>query len=476
MTISLPDFQNSRILIVGDIMLDRYWSGTTNRISPEAPVPVVHVGDIEDRLGGAANVAKNISALGCTTELCGVLGNDDAGRKIKTLLKDANINDLTISAQNKSTITKLRVMSRHQQLLRMDFEEHLKLDSNSTIKEALEESLKKVDAVIISDYEKGTITDPKEIIELCNKNNTPVFVDPKGKDFSRYHGASFITPNFSELESAVGTCPTLDIAFAKADTLRKDLDIQGILVTLSERGMALIEKNKEPFHMATAAKDVFDVTGAGDTVIATLCAAIASGSDTPNAVRLANLAAGVVVGKLGTSSVSKKDLESALQQEDKDLPKGIIKLEDLEIQLNICRKNGEKIVFTNGCFDLLHAGHIRYLKRAAALGDKLIVGMNGDSSIARLKGPKRPIVTLDERMEVMAALNCIDWVISFDDDTPLPLIEAIKPEVLAKGGDYVAKNIVGYKEVTEAGGSVVVLPFVEGCSTTSIVEKIKSLS
>lgn len=476
MSISLPNFSNTHLLVVGDIMLDRYWSGPTSRISPEAPVPIVKIGNIEDRLGGAANVALNASTLGCKTSICGILGNDEPGQKVKSLLSESNINDLTITHTNSPTITKLRVLSRHQQLLRMDFEQSLKNTANAELLVSIESVIADVDAVIISDYAKGTVCEPQAIIELCNKHGKAIFVDPKGSDFLPYRNASFITPNRSELEGVVGQCDSLDEVFSKAENLCTELSLQGLLVTLSEKGMALISSAAQPYHMPTSAKDVFDVTGAGDTVIATLAAAYASSTDIQTAMRLANLAAGVVVGKLGTSTVSPEELYSAIALDDKDLTKGVISLDQLVHQAQLCRQKGEKIVFTNGCFDILHAGHVRYLKAAAKLGDRLIVGMNSDASISRLKGPQRPIVTLDERMEVMSSLNCVDWVIPFDDDTPLKLISKILPNTLAKGGDYIAENIVGYDCVTNIGGEVVVLPFVEGCSTSSIVEKIKSLS
>ncbi len=476
MTVSLPRFEKAHLLVIGDIMLDRYWSGPTSRISPEAPVPVVKIGDIDDRLGGAANVALNISTLGCKTTICGVIGSDEPGQRIKNLLAKSSINDATITNTKTPTITKLRVMSRHQQLLRMDFEEPLKGENDQALLASIGDILSSVDAVIISDYAKGTVSNPAKIIELCNKHNTPIFVDPKGGDFQRYKNASFVTPNLSELEEASGSSDSLEKVFEKAEALRADLNLDGLLVTLSEKGMVLISEQAAPYHMPTSAKEVFDVTGAGDTVIATLAAAYASGTDIQTAMRLANLAAGVVVGKLGTSTVSTAELRNAIELDDKDLIRGLVTLEELSIQTRLCKQKGEKIVFTNGCFDILHAGHVRYLKEAAKLGDRLIVGMNSDASISRLKGSQRPIVTLEERMEVISSLNCVDWVVPFEDDTPLELISTILPDTLAKGGDYTAEKIVGHDCVKNNGGETRVLPFVDGCSTTSIIEKIKSLS
>ncbi len=476
MSFSLPNFSAAHILVIGDIMLDRYWSGPTSRISPEAPVPVVKIGDIEDRLGGGANVALNVATLGCKTSLCGITGDDEAGKTVQQLLATSSINDVTIADSGNPTITKLRVLSRHQQLLRMDFEESLKNTSQEALLKKVSEVIHDVDAVIISDYAKGTVSSPEKIIALCKETNTPVFVDPKGSNFDHYQNASYITPNLSELEGIVGASDTQEEIFNKAEGLCKDLALEGLLVTLSEKGMALIRNNEPPYHMPTSARDVFDVTGAGDTVIATLAASYVSGADIQTAMRLANLAAGVVVGKLGTSTVSAQELSEALELDDKEIQKGQLSLEELVKQVDACRKKGEKIVFTNGCFDILHAGHVRYLKKAAKLGDQLIVGMNSDTSIKKLKGESRPIVPLAERMEVMSALNCVDWVVSFEDETPIKLITQISPDVLAKGGDYVAEDIVGFEHITKGGGKVVVLPFVDGCSTTSIVEKIKNLN
>ncbi len=475
MTAPLPPFSNARLLVVGDIMLDRYWTGATSRISPEAPVPVVKVGNTEDRLGGAANVALNIATLGSHVSLCGIVGNDEAGRRLKELLAASAIEDLSVTDTTNPTITKLRVMSRHQQLLRMDFEEPLQNIAKETLLEHIKTRLDDVDAVVISDYAKGTVANPQAIMVLCKSRGIPVFVDPKGHNFEPYRGASLITPNRSELEAVVGACATLEDVFNKAEELRQALALDNLLVTLSEKGMALVRENHSPFHMPTTAKDVFDVTGAGDTVIATLAAAVAAGSDIPNAMRLANLAAGVAVGKLGTSTVTVDELRYAITSDDHAMVRGITALPQLLDHIHHCRQKGERIVFTNGCFDILHAGHVRYLNAAAALGDQLVVALNSDASIQRLKGKERPIVPLQERMEVIAALNSVAWVVPFEEDTPLSLITQILPDIMAKGGDYVAEEIVGYKEVVANGGEVTVIPFVDGCSTTTIIDKIKAL-
>jgi len=475
MTLSLPNFKQANILVIGDIMLDRYWTGSTNRISPEAPVPVVKIGDIEHRLGGAANVAQNLATLGCQVSLSGVIGQDEAGSITRELLKENNIKDFLLAQEQAPTITKLRIMSRHQQLLRLDFEETLSYPPEKDLLEQIRPQLSGTDIVIISDYAKGTITNAQILINACKALNIPVLIDPKGTDFTHYTGATFLTPNRSELETIVGDSDTLTATFEKTEQLRNSLQLDGILVTLSEKGMALVSRDAPVFHMPTEARDVFDVTGAGDTVIATFAAALAAGSSQKNAMRLANVAAGVVVGKLGTSSVTAAELYAAIENEDRDLEKGSVDLDTLLKQVSACRQRGEKIVFTNGCFDILHAGHVRYLKQAAALGDKLIVAINSDAAISRLKGKERPIVPLNERMEVMSSLNCIDWVTPFDEDTPKDLIDAVVPDILCKGGDYIAEDIVGFDTVKKHGGETVVLPFVDGCSTSAIVDKIKKL-
>lgn len=475
MTIPLPEFKKTNILVIGDIMLDRYWSGPSTRVSPEAPVPVVKITEIEDRLGGAANVAKNLSTLGCNTTLCGVIGDDDAGNSIISLLKKHNIHNAVESKSDTQTITKLRVLSRHQQLLRLDFEEPSANTAPKTLLKNIDALIEKADVVILSDYAKGTILDAASIINTCRKKDIPIFVDPKGHNFSRYKNANFITPNKSEFELEAGKCANVEEIFEKAEKLKGALTVDGILVTLGEKGMALVNKNEVPHASAATAKDVYDVTGAGDTVIATFAASYAAGTNTRDAMRLANIAAGIVVGKLGTSSVTPEELIAAQKSEARSIQSGILNFDELMRQLNESKTKGERIVFTNGCFDILHAGHIQYLEKAAELGDRLIVAVNSDESIKRLKGENRPILSLNERMKLMASMRCVDWVISFEEDTPIKLIKQIMPDTLVKGGDYKKENIVGFKEVTNNGGETHVIPYVDGHSTTSIVEKIKSL-
>ena len=356
----------------------------------------------------------------------------------------------------------------------MDFEEKLhNLEPNLLLDMISGGCIEQADIVVVSDYAKGTINDAASLINLCKNRGVPVLVDPKGSSFSHYRGADMITPNLSELEGVIGKCDTLEEMFARAQTLISELKLNALLVTLSERGMALIREDAQPLHIPAHAKDVFDVTGAGDTVIATLAACLAAKTDLPHAVKLANLAAGLVVGKLGTATVSRDELLHAVTEERSSHHKGIMPAAELKKVVESARERGEKIVFTNGCFDILHAGHIQYLQRAAMMGDHLIVAVNSDASVKKLKGDERPINNLKSRMEVLASLRCVDYVIDFDEETPAKLIAELKPDFLVKGGDYKREEIVGFDTVTENGGDVVVIPFVNGFSTTSIIEKAR---
>lgn len=472
MQLTMPSFDRAHILVIGDVMLDRYWHGGTTRISPEAPVPVVKVGQVEDRPGGAANVALNIAALGAGASLIGVVGDDEAGMVLQSRLKAAGIRtDFQISTL-RPTITKLRVVSRHQQLLRMDFEEQFQADDCDQFLQKARVLMPYMDAMVLSDYAKGSLQIAPELIALAKQFSVPVLVDPKGKDFSRYRGATLLTPNFVEFESVVGRCRTEQDIVERGAALVRDLDLQGILVTRGEQGMTLLRAGQPELHLPARAREVFDVTGAGDTVISVLAASIASGQSIPEAMALANLAAGIVVAKQGTATVNSPELRRAVQSEQGS-ERGVVTEEQLLIAIEDARASGERIVFTNGCFDIIHAGHVGYLEEARMQGDRLIVAVNGDASIRRLKGEGRPINPVDRRMAVLAALESVDWVLFFDEDTPERLLETIKPEVLVKGGDYREDQVVGADIVKANGGIVKVLGFVESCSTTAIVNKIR---
>lgn len=471
MRLTMPHFDRAHILVVGDVMLDRYWHGGTSRISPEAPVPVVKVTQVEDRPGGAGNVALNIAALGAGASLIGVIGYDEAGSVLQNRLKAAGIRaDFQLSA-NKPTITKLRVVSRHQQLLRMDFEQPFDTSDSSDFGAKAQTLIPYMDALVLSDYAKGSLQDCQALIKLARAASVPVLVDPKGSDFARYRGATLLTPNLMEFESVVGRCKSEQEIVEKGAGLMQEFDLQGLLITRGEHGMTLLRPGQAELHLPARAREVFDVTGAGDTVIAVLAAVIASGQSVPEAMALANLAAGIVVGKLGTATVSAPELRRAILGEQGS-ERGVVSEEQLLVAIDDARASGERIVFTNGCFDIIHAGHVGYLEEARRQGDRLIVAVNSDASIRRIKGEGRPINPIDRRMAVLAGLESVDWVLYFDDDTPERLLRNIKPDVLVKGGDYRPDQIVGAEIVKGYGGSVKILGYVESCSTTAIVNKI----
>ena len=472
MNSSYLNFKDKRILVVGDVMLDRYWHGGTSRISPEAPVQVVKVSNIEDRPGGAANVALGLAKLGVSVTLVGVVGNDENADVLARCLENAGVSCRFVRSESLPTITKLRVMSRHQQLIRLDFEEREdSLSQNEALAKAVEECLPESDAVIFSDYAKGCLADVQALIKLSNAARVPSFVDPKGNDFSIYQGATLVKPNLLEFETIVGKCSSTKELEEKAKALREQFGWKALLVTRGEDGLILLSEDKPPFSLATAAKEVFDVTGAGDTVIAVLTAVYVTSKRFIDAVEYANQAAGYVVGKLGTATISAERLEAIMFQRSHSSNFGVLSPEDLLEQIKLAQMNGEKIVFTNGCFDILHPGHIAYMKQAKALGDRLIVAVNTDASVKRLKGEKRPINNLIHRMSVLEGVGAIDWVTWFDENTPKEIIEYLTPDVLVKGGDYSIETIVGADHVLAHGGDVKVLTFVDGYSTTSIIEK-----
>ncbi|WP_339843349.1 bifunctional D-glycero-beta-D-manno-heptose-7-phosphate kinase/D-glycero-beta-D-manno-heptose 1-phosphate adenylyltransferase HldE [uncultured Halopseudomonas sp.] len=471
MKLTMPRFDSAPVLVVGDVMLDRYWHGPTHRISPEAPVPVVKVEQIEDRPGGAGNVALNIAALGAPAWLVGVTGEDEAALSLRQRLNAAGVYCDFQAHSDRPTITKLRVMSRHQQLIRLDFEEPFDTDGKAIL-ESVRGLLDKVKVMILSDYGKGALVNHQALIALAKERGVPVLADPKGKDFSIYRGATLITPNMTEFEAVVGHCSSEQMLVEKGMALVEELQLDAMLVTRSEQGMTLLRRGEPALHMPARAREVFDVTGAGDTVISTLAAALAAGEAMPNAVGLSNLAAGIVIGKLGTAAISAPELRRAVQREQGS-ERGVVGLEQLVQAVDDARAHGERIVFTNGCFDIIHAGHVGYLEEARSLGDRLIVAINDDASVSRLKGPGRPINSVERRMTVLAGLGAVDWVVSFAEDTPEELLKALKPDILVKGGDYSVDQVVGAPLVHSWGGEVKVLNFVESCSTTAIVERIR---
>ena len=480
----LPNFATARVLVVGDVMLDRYWYGATSRISPEAPVPIVRVEDVEVRPGGAANVALNVAELGARACLIGAIGTDDAGKELGTQLRNGNVETHLLQRDELTTITKLRVVSRHQQLIRLDFESPIAVEPEqlfAAVRDAAGDpsaatapggsgSASSLQALVLSDYGKGTLGAVPKIIAFGRDQGVPVLVDPKGRDFSPYRGASIITPNLAELEAVVGACGSLDSMTERAHNLRSDLALEWLLVTRGQKGMSLFTRD-ESIHLRAHSRDVFDVTGAGDTVIAMLAAALGAGASIAQATELANLAASIVVGKVGTATVSAGELEGASLR---PLPRrGVLSRNDLIGAVAQAQAASETVVMTNGCFDILHPGHVEVLRRAAALGDRLVVAVNDDNSVTRLKGPERPIVSLPDRMNVLAGLASVDWVTSFVEDDPSELIRAVSPDVLIKGGDYTPENIAGADHVLARGGRVEVLEYLNGNSTTDIVESIR---
>ncbi|WP_394202765.1 bifunctional D-glycero-beta-D-manno-heptose-7-phosphate kinase/D-glycero-beta-D-manno-heptose 1-phosphate adenylyltransferase HldE [Shewanella waksmanii] len=472
MKVSLPAFEKAKVLVVGDVMLDRYWTGPTGRISPEAPVPVVRINQNEDRPGGAANVALNIATLGGQVSLAGIVGNDENAQALTTGIQALGVEPKWHTVADKPTITKLRVMSRNQQLIRLDFEEsYTSVDSQALLDNAVA-ALPNVDVVILSDYAKGALIDPLDFIAQAKAQGVKVLVDPKGSDFSKYRGATLLTPNLSEFELVAGPVTSEADLVEKAHKLLKDFDLEALLVTRSEKGMTLITAQETELHIPTVAREVHDVTGAGDTVISALATALAAGSDLPEACAIANTAAGIVVAKLGTSTVSRIELVEALSQSHGEMGFGVVTEDQLAYALEQARLRGERVVMTNGCFDILHAGHVSYLQEAQAQGDRLIVAVNDDDSVRRLKGDGRPVNPVDRRMAVLAGLASVDWVVPFSEDTPQRVIARLLPDLLVKGGDYKIEEIAGGKEVIAAGGVVKVLCFEDGISTTKIIENI----
>ena len=472
MKTGIPRYENARVLVVGDVMLDRYWHGATSRISPEAPVPVVHVGGSEERPGGAANVALNTAALGAQTRLVGVTGDDEAAGLLESQLAGAGIECRFQKISDAATVSKLRVISRHQQLIRLDFEDGFAAVDPDRLLEDFHRGLEACDVVVLSDYGKGTLLQVDRLIDAARQAGKPVFVDPAADDFSRYRGASMITPNMAELERVVGSCADEAALVEKSNRLVEQSGIDALLVTRGEHGMTLLEKNAPEVHFPAQAREVFDVTGAGDTVIAVLAASIAAGEGLSSAVALANLAAGIVVGKLGTACVSAPELTSSAGAA-RTPGLGEVSAEQLTVMVADARARGERIVMTNGCFDILHAGHVACLNEAKSLGDRLIVAVNDDDSVRRLKGKGRPINPLERRMAVVGALGCVDWVVPFPEDTPEQLICDIGPDLLVKGGDYRPEEIAGHDCVRRNGGEVVVLDYADGCSTSNIIRAIQ---
>ena len=463
----LDNLKDNRVLVVGDLIVDTYHMGSVLRISPEAPIPVVRVTKSFSVLGGAANVARNLKTLHSQPVVIGVRGKDANGDLMERLFRDCDIESHIVCCDY-PTITKTRIVGNRQQIVRVDFEtDKMKLPSEvyQQVFSEIERTLPTIDIIVLSDYGKGFCNDTlcHYIIEKANECRKPIIVDPKGNDWYKYGKATFITPNVKELSDAAGKNleNTDEDVITVGRKLQRRFKFDHVLVTRSEKGMTLITNN-ETYNLPTVAREVFDVSGAGDTVVATLAASLAGGLQLKQALTLANQAAGIVVGKSGTQPIHFEELTiSDTYLGDNKL----LTMEQLNDLLLILREKRKKIVFTNGCFDVIHMGHVSYLQEARKLGDVLILGLNSDASVKRLKGEKRPVNNEVSRTKVLSAMSCVDYIIVFDDDTPYNLIKAVRPDFLVKGGDYRVEDVVG----REFAGEVKLLNFVEGYSSSKII-------
>jgi len=467
-----------QILVVGDLILDRYLWGRVERISPEAPVPVVHLEHRADTPGGAANVACNLAKLGCQVSLAGIIGDDADGRDLLETLATFDVETSAVQiVRGRPTTVKTRVVGGHQQMLRLDSEDRSALvpSEYERLLDALLPRISQSSVLVLSDYAKGTLGDDvcKRLIFEARKASIPVFVDPKGLSYQKYAGATMICPNRSEVAMATGASPDdLSLLFEKTEELRSNLGIDFVALTLSALGIAMLQAGSS-YQCAAKAREVFDVSGAGDTVIATLAAAFSSGLDLYDCAQLANAAAGVVIGKVGTVPISRDELLATLSKQSlAQISEKVCSLEQIREALAVWRADGERVVFTNGCFDLLHLGHVKLLECAKQEGDRLVVGLNSDRSVRLLKGPDRPVLGETERAQMLASMSSVDAVVIFDDETPLNLIRNIRPDVLVKGADYKEHEVVGGSEVESWGGRVALIPLVEGHSTTRLLTRL----
>jgi D-beta-D-heptose 7-phosphate kinase/D-beta-D-heptose 1-phosphate adenosyltransferase len=470
--------KNVKVLVVGDLMLDEYLWGKAERISPEAPVQVVEVTREDVRLGGAGNVINNLVVLGCKVTALSVIGGDDNGVLLQHAFTGKGVDVSGVFEDPmRSTSKKTRVVAANQQIVRIDREtkDAISAGFEDKIIEFVKDREKEFQVILVSDYAKGVVT-PRVlsgIIAVARRVNLPVAIDPKGNDYIKYRGASILTPNRKEAEIAagisIGDNESLEEAARK---LLGQVELDAILITRSEKGMSLFSRGGEDVHIPTVAREVYDVTGAGDTVLAVLGLALACGMGFADAARLANVAAGIAVGKIGTSTVAPGEIIDAVSHGHRDCDTKIKNLDVLAAIMDGEKSKGKRVVFTNGCFDLLHAGHVKYLQRARSFGDLLVLGLNSDASVRRLKGEKRPLIGEAERAHILAALDCVDYVVVFPEDTPMKLIETLQPAVLVKGGDYTPDGVVGKELVESYGGRVELVEFVDGKSTTNIIEKI----
>lgn len=474
----LNDLNQLKVLVIGDLMLDEYVWGKAERISPEAPVQVVEVARDELRLGGAGNVCNNLAALGVQVEVASVLGDDADGRLLRQLLAGRGIGTAGIVlATGRTTSRKTRILASSQQIVRIDRETRalINAEQEAQLLAAIRAAAPACRAILVSDYLKGVLSESllQALVALGRECNIPVVIDPKGSDYRKYRGATALTPNRKEAQAASGIAIVDAASLQQAGrTLCTDLELEALVLTRSEEGMSLFFRDGREAHLPTEAREVFDVSGAGDTVLALIGVGLAAGLPLDEAARLSNLAAGIVVGKVGTSTVTAEEILEAAGRQHPDADRKLHPRQALARLLAGRRVKGETVVFTNGCFDLLHVGHVKYLQAARRLGDLLVLGLNSDASIRRLKGPKRPLIGQEERAHILAALDCIDYVVVFDEDTPLDLIATLRPDILVKGADYTPDGVVGKDLVESWGGRVELIQFVDGKSTTSIIDRI----
>lgn len=468
----------ARVLVLGDVMLDRYVYGAVDRMSPEAPVPVLRQESQRAMAGGAGNVARNVAAFGSKVVLIGLIGDDEAGRELSAMLADEpGIASRLIVDPGRATTVKTRFVAGRQQLLRVDGETAKPAAGAAAeaLRTALDAALGSVDIVLLSDYAKGVLGEEtlQRAIARIHGAGKRLVVDPKSRDFRRYAGADLLTPNRGELAAATGIAGEDDDSIASAARqAMKTANVGAVLATRGERGMTLVAGDAPPLHLSAEAREVFDVSGAGDTVIAVLAAALAVGADLPQAARLANTAAGIATGKLGTAVVHSADLLGALQARDVLASEAkVVALETALERIQRWRAAGEKIAFTNGCFDLIHPGHVSLLSQARASADRLIVGLNSDASIKRLKGKDRPVQNETARGIVLASMGAVDLVLLFEEDTPIELIRAVRPDVLVKGADYRVDQVVGADVVQAAGGKVLLADLLPGHSTSGTIAR-----
>ena len=480
----LARLQTARVLVVGDIMLDRYYYGSVERISPEGPIPVLKIEREAAMLGGAGNVARNLASLGADCRLITVVGDDPAGAEVKSLVSDlASVTASFLLELRRSTSIKDRYLAAGQQLLRVDREvtRHLEKGTGRALMAAVEAALPDAAVLVLSDYGKGVLggDTATELILEARRVGCPVIVDPKGRDYGRYRGASVIAPNRRELEEASGRAigDSADVEDACRDLIEA-AGIEAVLATRSAEGMTLVRQGEHGdaasvAHFGALARDVYDVSGAGDTVVAVVAAALAAGGDLSDAARLANLTAGLVVGKVGTATVQPDEILRALHSSEiLAAEEKLLDAEGLSERVAQWRRAGLKVGFTNGCFDLLHPGHISLLRQARAACDRLIVAINSDHSVERLKGPSRPVQNEAARAAVLGSLESVDRIVVFGEDTPLRLIERIKPDVLVKGADYSMDQVVGAEVVQGYGGQVLLAKLEDGHSTSATIERM----